>query len=183
VCSLMINSVRRQRRLAARSSAAPKGAGGTVREDNPSDTIDARTAVATTTAAPRRSPVVVKHPRALVVLYRGCLAGERRPCRRWLSRSRGGAAGRTLVGAVSYVASAGRAEHRVPLQLSFQETTGATRACRSDLPIGMLNDTTHARCTRTSCYRPDMERPVKSAESSNNFESSVEGGRGGYRDG
>lgn len=31
--------------------------------------------------------------------------------------------------------------------------------------------------------RPDMERPVKSARSSNNFESSTEGGRGGYRDG
>ena len=31
--------------------------------------------------------------------------------------------------------------------------------------------------------RPDMERPVKSAGSSNNFESSIEGGRGGYRDG
>jgi Dolichyl-phosphate-mannose-protein mannosyltransferase len=31
--------------------------------------------------------------------------------------------------------------------------------------------------------RPDMERPVKSARSSNRFESSIEGGRGGYRDG
>jgi hypothetical protein len=31
--------------------------------------------------------------------------------------------------------------------------------------------------------RSDMERPVKSAGSLNNFESSIEGGRGGYRDG
>jgi hypothetical protein len=30
---------------------------------------------------------------------------------------------------------------------------------------------------------PDMERPVKSAGSSVNFESSIEGGRDGYRDG
>ena len=35
----------------------------------------------------------------------------------------------------------------------------------------------------TVILRPDKERLVKSARSSNDFESSIEGGRGGYRDG
>jgi hypothetical protein len=34
-----------------------------------------------------------------------------------------------------------------------------------------------------AAQRSDMERPVKSARSSRTTESSIEGGRGGYRDG